>query len=1323
MSPSLNELAQCLPTLMVRDERRLRRRVDAARRGRGADAGRSAIAGLAQEVAAAQRRIDRRRASVPEPRYPSGLPIVERKDDIAAAIRDHQVVIVAGETGSGKTTQIPKIALELGRGVRGMIGHTQPRRIAARTVAERIATELGSPLGTTVGYTVRFTDRSGEDSLVKIMTDGILLAELQRDRLLERYDTIIIDEAHERSLNIDFLLGYLKQLLPQRPDLKVVVTSATIDTERFSRHFDGAPVIEVSGRTYPVEVRYRPIGADDDDDRDQTQAICDAVGELVADGPGDVLVFLSGEREIRDTTDALRTANLPALEVVPLYARLPAAQQHRVFQPHAGRRVILATNVAETSLTVPGIRYVVDPGTARISRFSRRTKVQRLPIEAVSQASASQRAGRCGRVAPGTCIRLYSEEDLASRPAFTDPEILRTNLASVILQMAALELGAMASFPFVEPPEVRSITDGMALLDELGALATLGTQEGQRSGPHPAPGGPHPTRGGPHQTRSAPTPVGPRLTPIGRRLAQLPIDPRLGRMVIEAERHGCVREVLIIVAGLSIQDPREHRGDDAQAGAALHARFADTESDFIAYLNLWAYLQEQQSLMSSSQFRKLCSAEHLNFLRVREWQDLHSQLRRVARDLGLHASDSPAGRDQVHLSVLAGLLSHLGARDPSRNDYQGARNARFVIAPGSALAKKAPRWVMAAEMMETNRLWARTAARIDPAWVERVGAHLVRRTYGEPRWDPSRGGAVADERVTLYGLVLVAARRVDYGRIDPVVSRELFIRHALVEGEWRTHHSFFERNSDLVELVCRLEDRARRRDLVVDDDALYEFYDRRVGRDVVSVRHFDRWWDRTRAEEPDLLNFSMDMLIDPQAGPVSMAGFPDVWHHGDLELGLSYVFEPGADDDGVSVEVPLVVLNRVSPAGFDWQVPGLREDLVVALIRSLPKPVRRSFVPAPNYARAFLDAEAPEDGPLLERLAHRLPLLTGDPLPAGSWQLDRVPDHLRMTFRVVDDEGRTVGAGKDIEDLRAALRPRVREAIADAAHTVERTGQRAWGFASIARTVELDRSGYVVRGYPALVDEGDSVALRVLAGEAEQRDAMWAGTRRLLALDLGLGAKSLQRALTNSERLALGLSPYATVSDLVADCTAAALDGLIADHGGPAWDEERFTALRDAMRPEMMDATLSVVRVVGRILSAASAVEARLGNVTGLALAPAVADMRAQLSGLVRPGFVAATGGRRLPDVLRYLHGIERRLDKVSADAVRDAERMARIHELTHTYERAVRALPPGPTADERDEVRWMIEELRVSLFAQSLGTPRPASAERVRKAIDRLAG
>ncbi|MBB4689386.1 ATP-dependent helicase HrpA [Amycolatopsis jiangsuensis] len=1285
----LHELRGRLPELMLRDEHRLRRRLDGARRARDKQA---AAERIAADVETARLRVQARRESLPEIEYPVELPVSRLKDEIADAIRDHQVVIVAGETGSGKTTQLPKICLELGRGVRGQIGHTQPRRLAARTVADRIAGELRTELGETVGYKVRFTDQSGQDTLVKLMTDGILLAEIQTDRMLRQYDTLIIDEAHERSLNIDFILGYLKQLLPRRPDLKVIITSATIDPERFSQHFGNAPIVEVSGRTYPVEVRYRPLADPDDPaadpDRDQTQAIADAVRELSAEGPGDVLVFLSGEREIRDTADVLGRLGLPNTEVLPLYARLSAADQHRVFQRHTGRRIVLATNVAETSLTVPGIKYVIDPGTARISRYSHRTKVQRLPIEPVSQASANQRKGRCGRTSDGICVRLYSEADFESRPEFTDPEILRTNLASVILQMTSLGLGDMAAFPFVEPPDRRQVTDGVQLLRELGAF-----EAGETA----------------------------KLTEVGRQLALLPVDPRMGRMVLEAARNGCVREVMIIAAALSIQDPRERPAEKQQAADAQHARFADPASDFLAYLNLWEYVSEQQKTLTGSRFRRMCRAEYLNYLRIREWQDIFGQLRQLAKPLGIALNTTPAEPQRVHTSLIAGLLSHIGLKDPAKGDYLGARGARFAVFPGSSLFKKQPRWVMSAELVETSRLWGRVNARIEPEWVEPLAGHVVKRTYSEPHWERKQGAVMAVERVTLYGVPLVADRRVNYGRIDPEVSRELFIRHALVDGDWHTNHAFFAENRALLDEVEDLENRARRRDILVDDETLFEFYDRRVPADVVSVRHFDSWWKKARRADPDLLSFEKSMLINESADSVREADYPDSWTQGTLVFGLTYQFEPGTDADGVTVHLPLPVLNQVTPDGFDWQVPGLRAELVTQLIKSLPKALRRNFVPAPDTAKEALLRVSPSDGPLAEVLSDELHALRGVDVPLSAWDFSAVPDHLRMSFRVVDERGKRLAEGKSLEELKRRMAPRVRETISRAADSIEKAGLTRPAFGELPKVFASTRRGHDVKAYPALVDEGASVAVRLLDTPAEQRHAMWSGTRRMLRLNLNSPMKFITRSLSNSSKLVLNRNPHGSVAGLLEDCVDCAVDALMTEAGGPTWDEAGFAVLLEKVRAGLNTEVLRVLTDVEAILRAANDVETRLADARGPA--ESLADLRHQIDGLVHAGFVTETGAARLPNVVRYLRGALRRLEKLPTEPTRDLQRTADVAWITREYETALAELPPGTSSPALAEVRWMIEELRVSFFAQTLGTAHPVSLKRITKALDEALG
>ncbi len=1242
--------------------------------------------------------------------FPPDLPVSARRDDIAEAIRGHQVVIVAGETGSGKTTQLPKICLALGRGDTGskgggMIGHTQPRRIAARSVAERIAEELGTELGDTVGYQVRFTDRTSKQSRVKVMTDGILLAELQRDRDLERYDTVIIDEAHERSLNVDFLLGYLKRLLPRRPDLKVVITSATIDPERFAEHFADAsgrpaPIIEVSGRTYPVEVRYRPLLEESYDDeegepvqRDQTEAIEDAVVELLADTPGDLLVFLPGEREIRDTADALkhRAEGVKGFDIVPLFSRLSSAEQHRVFERHTRRRVVLATNVAETSLTVPGITGVIDTGLARISRWSVRTKVQRLPIEPVSQASAQQRSGRCGRVEAGIAIRLYSQEDFEGRPEFTEPEILRTSLASVILQMTSLGLGQVERFPFVDPPDQRAVRAGVQLLEELGALRSGGGR-GDR----------------------------PRLTGVGRKLARLPIDPRLARMILEADRFGCLREVLVITAALSIQDPRERPVEQRTRADQFHARFRDPRSDFMAWLNLWRHLRTQQQELGSSAFRRMCRQEHLNYLRVREWQDFESQLRQVAKQVGLKPgvpADVPDS-DGIHQALLSGLLSHIGQRDPDRRDYLGARGSRFSVFPGSGLFKSQPDFVMAAELVETSKLWGRQNAAIDPLWAERLGGDLVKRTWSEPHWSKKRESALAHERVTLYGVPLVADRVVPIGRTRPDVARELFLRHALVQGEWRARHRFFETNRRLLEEAAELEHRARRHDIVVDEETLFDFYDARVPAEVVSGAHFDTWWKQERRTRPDLLTFDPEMLVHEGAG-LDEGEFPDAWHEGSLTLPLSYHFEPGHEADGVTIDVPLATLNTVGAAPFTWNVPGLRHELVTALIRSLPKQLRVNFVPAPDVARRFLETVPPGEETLLDALSRYLRSLSGVHVPREAWDPDKVPAHLRPTFRVVDEQGAEVGVGKDLEALKQPLRPSFDRAMRQAAEEsgVSATGQTTWTFGTIEPSFTQTRAGHEVHGFPALIDEGSSVGLRVAASAEEQEARHRLGVRRLLLLAVPSPVASLVEGLDNTAKLGLAASAYPNVRALIEDCVVAAA-GEIVDGLPPVRDGSTFAELVERARAELPGRSAAVLHQVLRVLAEWRPVDKALHGRVDLAQLPAMTDLRGQLARLVHNGFVSEAGTSALREYPRYLKAMAARIERLG-DLARDRDLMDRVEELQQTWQHRVDALPAGrPPGAQLRQVRWMLEEYRVSLWAQQLGTAQPVSDARIRKAL-----
>ncbi len=1253
------------------------------------------------------------------------------------------MVVVAGETGSGKTTQLPKICLRLGL---GRIAHTQPRRIAARSVAERIAEETATELGDEIGYQVRFTRKAGRRTRLLVMTDGVLLAEISHDRDLRRYDCIIIDEAHERSLNIDFLLGYLKQLLPRRPDLKVIITSATIDTARFSRHFDDAPIIEVSGRTYPVEIRYRPIVEDlpieDDADpltqpvvaeaRDQIDAICAAVEEVRALGPGDVLVFLSGEREIRDTAEALTAMKLRHTEILPLYARLSAAEQHRVFSRHTGQRIVLATNVAETSITVPGIRYVIDPGTARMSRYSTRTKVQRLPIEPVSRASANQRAGRCGRVGPGVCIRLFSEADFLARPEFTEPEILRTNLASVILQMAHADLGDIASFPFVEPPDSGQITDGLRLLTELGALKTgAGGRRGE-------------------QGRS------PRLTRIGHQLSRIPLDPRMARMLVEADRRSCLREVIVIVAGLTIQDPRERPADHKEKADTLHRRFfapmpegPDAEkpipdgSDFIALLRLWDYLVVQRKELSGNAFRRMCRDEFLNFLRIREWQDLVGQLKEITRELKLTRNEAAADHASIHTAILSGLLSHIGLADledpkPSRQrgatrrrpgprEYLGARGSRFAINPGSAVAKTQPPLVMAGELVETTRLWARTVAGIEAAWVEEVGGHLLRRTHSEPHWSARAGAVVATEKVSLLGVPIIAGRTVNYSQIDPQAAREIFIRAALVEGDWRTRHHFYGRNVEVRREAEALEERSRRRDIVVDDHVIFDFYDARIPADVVSVRHFDAWWRVQRRTDDAFLDLTLDDLIATDAP--AAGDFPDTWRIGDTDLPVTYVFDPGSGADGVSVDLQLAKLNQIPAEPFGWQVPGLRLELATELIRSLPKATRTRFVPAPDHARAALtwlaDQRAPHTEAFPQALGRALRALTGEIVPDAEWDPAKLDDHLRVTFVIRDAarNQREVGRGKDLADLRRRFAPALTEKLTKAAAKPGRTRATTWTFGTLP---DHQRVGGGV-GYPGLVDEGDAVSL-VVHDNPGIRDRQHAlGIRRLVQLTTPDPTKWVVAHLSNTDKLALGHSPYSGVPALLADARLKAAGDLIveagvetalhgsSDSGIRIRTQADFEALRDRVRADLPDRMRLVVAQTAEILRRNQQVSVAVEAVTDPEIAD---DIREHRDTLVFDGFIAATGEPWFSQLAKYLSAIDQRIIVRRGNSRRDDDALGVIWPLESEFAELLAQAPPGPLPAEVAEVGWLLEELRVSLFAQSLGTIRPVSAKRVRTAL-----
>lgn len=1292
LTPLQQSLFSQLNDIMLVDQRRLSACIHGIGKIKSQEAQQAVAAEIQQQIEQARLRVEQRKSAVQNPIvFPESLPVSQRKVEIQKLLSEHQVIVVAGETGSGKTTQLPKMCLELGFGNLGMIGHTQPRRIAARSVAARIAEELETELGGLVGYKVRFSDQISDDTQIKLMTDGILLAKIQNDRFLNQYSCLIIDEAHERSLNNDFILGYLKQLLPRRRDLKLIITSATIDVERFSKHFNNAPIIEVSGRTYPVEVRYRPVV--EENDQDQLQGILNAVDELQAEGRGDILIFMNGEREIRDTAEALQKQNLKHTEILPLFARLSAQEQNKIFHPSGLNRIVLATNVAETSLTVPGIKYVIDPGTARISRYSYRTKVQRLPIEPISQASANQRKGRCGRVSEGICIRLYSEEDFNSRPEFTDPEILRTNLASVILQMTALGLDDIEAFPFVDAPDKRHIQDGVKLLEELGAFETVQTKSGEKR----------------------------LLTRVGLQLAQLPVDPRLAKMILSAVNFGCVYEMMIIVSALSIQDPRERPQEKQQASDEKHRRFTDKKSDFLAFLNLWRYLQEQQKALSKNQFRRQCQKDFLNYLRIREWQDIYHQIRLTVREMGLPINSEKAEYQQIHTALLSGLLSHIGLKEAEKQQYLGARNAHFAIFPNSVLFKKQPKWVMAAELVETSKLWGRMVAEIEPEWIEPLAGHLIKKSYSEPRWSKSRGAVIADEKVTLYGVPIVAARPVNYGAIDPTVSREIFIQSALVEGGWNTKHKFFKENQRLVREVEELEHKSRRRDILVDDRTLFEFYDQRIGTEVVSQKHFDTWWKKAQQKDPELLNFERSFLINDNAEQVSKLDFPNFWHQGNLKLKLTYQFEPGTDADGVTVHIPLPLLNQVEMTGFDWQIPGLREELVIALIKSLPKSYRRNFVPAPNYAQAFLSRAMPLEKPLLDTLIYELRRMTGVTVEAEHWNWEQIPSHLKMTFRVVDENGKKIAESMNLDELKFNLKDRVQESISAVADDgIEQSGLHIWSFADLPQCYEQKQRGFSVKAFPAIVDEKDAVAIKLFETEFEQSVAMQQGLRRLLLLNVPSPIKYLHEKLPNKAKLGLYFTPFGRVLDLIDDCIACAVDKLIADFGGFVWNEAGFEKLRDFVRENLNEVTVDIAQKVEQILTLTYQLNQRLKGKMDFTMA--LSDIKSQLAGLVYQGFVQKSGYDRLPDLQRYLQAIDKRIDKLAQDVNRDRTAMLRVEQVQQAYQQLLAKLPKSkPISDEVAEIRYMIEELRVSLFAQQLGTKYQVSDKRVLNLIKEL--
>jgi len=1466
-------IAQCL----IKDRRRFKRTLNRLSSSEAAhtDDGerwRELVRAIEQSRAVAEAR----RAAVPVAiAFPPELPVSERRDEVAALIRDHQVIVLCGETGSGKSTQLPKICLELGRGVFGRIGHTQPRRIAARSLASRVAQELGTELGAPVGYKVRFHDRVRAETGVKLMTDGILLAEIQRDRFLNEYDTLIIDEAHERSLNIDFLLGYLKQLLPKRPDLKLIVTSATIDPERFAKHFaaeDGtpAPIITISGRTYPVEVRYRPPEEEHAGERDDAmqQGISDAVAELAREGPGDVLVFLSGEREIRETAETLRKHHPPSTEVLPLFARQGPAEQARVFQPHGRRRVVLATNVAETSLTVPGIHYVVDPGFARISRYSHRSKVQRLPVERISQASADQRKGRCGRVASGVCIRLYEEDNFSARAEHTEPEIRRSNLAAVILQMKQLGFGEIERFPFVDPPDSRLISDGYRTLEELAAIDA----EGQ-------------------------------LTTIGKQLARLPVDPRIGRMLLAGADHHCQHELTIIAAALAVQDPRERPLEQQQDADEIHATFRHPDSDFLGFLHLWGFLEQERRHLTRRKFQRLCKSHFLSWNRVQEWRDTQIQLHELMAELGYRdklgsrqgesadrrpdthpgkeageqlgddlgqrpgqsSGPRPAGPqadgtyEEVHRALLTGLLSTIGRKD-ERREYQGARGGRFYIHPSSALFEATPKWIVCAERVETTRDYGRICAKVQPGWIEQAGQHLLNRSWSEPHWQSRAGQVAAFETVTLYGITLFSRRRVNYGPINPAEARDVFLRSALVEGDFETRAPFWRHNQELIADVHALEAKSRRRDILVDEEAIHAFYNERVPSGIYSKPQFERWLRKATRNTPKLLHMDLEQVMQHDAKAITPQRFPDALIIGATELPLEYCFEPGHEADGVTLVLPQVLINQVAPERLEWLVPGLLAGRITAMLRGLPKSLRRAFVPIPDTAERVAARLKASDRPLIQALSEELKGLTGEQVPEDAWDLEALPPYLRMHLKLIDGEGKTLARGDDLialkrryGDGRASLvslaaagltgggRTGTRGGAGYAAgtggglggrsgaepgaagsasvatggptgwgHAIERDGITRWDFGTLPEHLDLDRGGIRIRGWPALLDQGDGVAIRVLDSETRAAVATRAGLRRLIMMSLGADLRYLRRTLCEGDggidrmrlQYAKAPQPIAPVGDptrrdagagdgrergagsasLPADSAAVAggvpgaafvqgagakgrkrgkkkgkgrgktvgtagaagaggaTAGAAASHAGtaagadlsdelialiidltftegqaPIRDQTRFEQRLTANKPRLISVAQEVCALVSTILGTYQALRKSLDGITQINWMPSVLDMQAQLDSLVFRGVLTAVPFAHLRDYPRYLKALDQRAEKLPSAAARDRDRMQEIAPLLKRWRERSATAAAAEREDERlEEIRWMLEELRVSLFAQQLGTAYPVSVKRV---------
>lgn len=1245
------------------------------------------LTALTQAIHTAQARREQRRLGLPKPDYAEPLPILDKREEILTALRAHQVIIVCGETGSGKSTQLPKLCLELGRGVDGYIGHTQPRRLAARSIAERLAYELHSPLGQQVGYKVRFKDQVGINSYIKVMTDGILLAETQTDRLFHRYDTLIIDEAHERSLNIDFILGYLRHILPSRPDLKIIITSATIDPQRFAHFFNNAPIIEVSGRSYPVDIRYRPRSPDADNvTPDIAHAVVNAVAELHQDGPGDVLVFLPGERDIRQTAEALRKQHPPHTEILPLYARLSIGEQQRIFAPHHGQRIVLATNVAETSITVPGIRYVIDTGQARISRYSYRNKIQRLPIEKISQASAKQRAGRCGRVAAGICIRLYDELDFNSRPAFTDPEILRTNLASVILQMYALRLGKIEHFDFLEQPDDKQIRDGYRLLEEIGAL---------------------------HDNQ---------LTPIGKQLTTLPLDPRLGRIVLAARDGHCLQEILIIVSGLSIQDPRERPSDKQQQAQQAHAVFADKKSDFIALLNLWHFYQEQRQHLSKNKLRQFCSARFLSATRLEEWHEVHQQLHGQLSEQGASFNQQPADTIQLHKALLTGFASQIGMRDEERN-YLGPRGIKFQLFPGSGVSNSKPKWIVAAALMETAQLYAHTIAEIDPAWVEETSPHIIKHDYFDPHWQASTAQVGGYERVSLYGLVLCAKRRINFGPIDPKIAREIFIREALVHGEFKTTAPFFAHNQRLLGEIAALEDKTRRPDILVDENVLFEFYDRQLPADMYSGAQFNPWYETAAKNNAHLLFLDKATVMQHAAAHASEAQFPDVLNIGELCLPLTYHFAPGEEDDGVTAHIPLAVLNRVQDVACSWLVPGLRKEKLVVMIKALPKTLRRHFIPAPDYADACLAAIDSMTLPFNDAITQQLRRMSGVEISNTDWDSNELPAHLRMRFVILDEQGKALAQGRDISAIKTQLKVKTQQ-IFDQKLTwqLPQGAFPDWPCASLPQALTQQQAGQTITGYPALVASAGEISVSVFPDPAQAQQTMRRSLHTLMKQRLAKDLKYLEKNLPHLQTTCLSFATRIDCATLTADLLDAIIyqeffDKMPFDHT----QREAFEAALTRGKPNLVTAANQMATMLHLLAQQYQTARSQLTKLTNTDL---LQDINQQLDYLIYPGFISQTPVAWREHLLRYLKGINARLDKARHDPRKDQTKLAEVRDFWARFIKL--GITPPQQHNMRSELttyRWMIEEYRIVVFAQELKTAVRVSAQRLEQQWQAAAG